>query len=39
MGDIKKCPHCNGTGKAYSTVLRQYVVCDGCKGKGFIITG
>lgn len=30
----QKCKWCNGTGKGYSTAIKQYVVCDACKGSG-----
>ena len=33
--DQQKCKYCGGTGKAYSTVLKEYVVCDACKGTGY----
>lgn len=32
----KKCKWCNGTGKGYSIYIKQYVTCDGCKGKGTV---
>lgn len=30
----KKCKWCNGTGNHYSVYIKQYVVCDACKGSG-----
>lgn len=29
----KKCKWCNGTGNHYSVYIKQYVVCDACKGE------
>lgn len=34
MSETKNCKWCNGTGKAYSVYVKQYVVCDACKGTG-----
>lgn len=34
---MSRCSYCAGTGKAYSQMLKEYVTCDACKGKGEIM--
>lgn len=34
MAKEKTCKWCLGTGHAWSTYIKAYVVCDACKGSG-----